>query len=72
MAMEAAVRATELGPTDLDAILIRAQCEAVVGDVESAAATLQRGLELDPGNPALLESMTDDTVYDLPGCAIHP
>jgi tetratricopeptide (TPR) repeat protein len=58
MAMEAAVRATELGPEDLDAILIRAQCEAVAGDVESAAATLQKGLELDPGNTALLESMT--------------
>lgn len=57
-AMEAAVRANELGPTDQEAILILAQCEAVAGDVESAAATLQRGLELDPGNTDLLESMT--------------
>jgi tetratricopeptide (TPR) repeat protein len=57
-AMEAAVRANELGPTDQEAILILARCEAVAGDVESAAATLQRGLELDPGNLDLLESMT--------------
>ena len=57
-AMEAAVRANEVGPTDQEAILILAQCEAVAGDVESAAATLQRGLRLDPGNTDLLESMT--------------
>lgn len=57
-AMEAAVEATRLAPEDLDAILMRAQCEAVAGDTGAAAATLQRGLELAPDNAALMESMT--------------
>jgi tetratricopeptide (TPR) repeat protein len=56
-AIEAAVRAHDLAPGDVETILIRAQCEAVAGDTESAAATLQRGLELNPDDGALMESV---------------
>jgi Flp pilus assembly protein TadD len=56
-AIEAAIRAHELAPADVETILILAQCEAVAGDTESAAATLQRGLELHPGDAALMESV---------------
>lgn len=57
-ALEASVEATRLAPRDLDAILMRAQCEAVAGDTPAAAQTLQKGLELAPDNAALMESMT--------------
>jgi len=56
-AIEAAVRATELEPQDLDAILMRAQCEAAAGDAKAAATTLQKGLDIRPGDQALMESL---------------
>ncbi len=56
-AIEASVRATELDPQDMDAILMRAQCEALAGDAKAAAATLQKGLDIRPGDQALMESL---------------
>lgn len=58
LAIEAAVKATELAPQDLDAILMLAQCEAVAGDPLAASKTLQRGLDISPDDQALMESMT--------------
>lgn len=55
-AIEAAVRGHDLAPADPETILMRAQCEAVAGDAESAVLTLQRGLELHPDSAPLIES----------------
>ncbi len=56
-ALQAAERAHELAPEELDTFILLAQAQAYSGDPDLGMGTLKRGLETHPGNIELMEAL---------------